>query len=178
MRPINRNRSFSSYFFLMSFVLLNSGCFTHYYKYDKKTCSEVNDKSSEHIMNIIKSTGYNETNIILNDTTFQYTKRKTVAYSDILKVVVQTKKMLKGKRYMLVIVMNNRDKHVFETYDFDMAINAYSALECKAGIKPKSQSNATTDKYLKIEKLKALYDSGALTLEEFEREKKKVLDEK
>lgn len=42
---------------------------------------------------------------------------------------------------------------------------------------PQAAVKATTDKYDRIVKIKELYDSGALTQQEFEAEKKKILAE-
>jgi len=115
----------------------------------------------------------------MTEKSVQYHKKKIIEFSEISKVIVVTKGTLKGKRYTLVTVMKSREKHAFETFDYKLAISVYSTLECLAGIKPKptSQPVSTESKYDRLEKLKSLFDSGALTAEEYEAEKKKVLDE-
>jgi hypothetical protein len=97
-------------------------------------------------------------------------------FSEISKAIVVTKRiMFKGRRYTIVTLMKNRDKHAFKTYDSKLAIKVYSTLECLAGIKSKN-SDSSADKYDRLAKLKALLDSGAIDKVEYEREKEKILN--
>ena len=164
---------------LFSMFVILAGCISTYPRYEKLPCSSIGEENRDDIRKIILANGYKEKELVMTSTSVQYHKKKVIEFSEISKVVVVTKGTLKGKRYTLVTVMKSREKHAFETFDYKLAISVYSTLECLAGIKPK-QSNqpvSTETKYDKLEKLKSLYDSGALNAEEYEAEKKKVLDE-
>ena len=161
---------------LFLFIMLSfSGCISLYPRFDKTPCSELNKDSREDIKKIILATGFKEKEIVLTDHHVRYHKKKTIVYSDVLKAYIVTKRMPRGKRYTVVTVMKNRDKHVFVTYDFDLAIGVYSTLECLAGIPDKSEK-ASPDKYSQLERLKRLLDSGAISDEEYEKEKQKILN--
>jgi hypothetical protein len=157
------------------FIALSfSGCISLYPRFDKIPCSELNKDSKEDIKKIALSMGFKEKDIAVTDQYVRYHKKKTIVYADIQKAYIVTKRMLKGRRYTIVTVMKNRDKHVFVTYDFDLAIKVYSTLECLAGI-PDKEEKTSPDKYNQLERLKRLLDSGAINVEEYEKEKQKIL---
>lgn len=160
---------------LLICTVFMTGCFSYYKTYEKTPCLELGSNQTELIKKIALETGYHEKNIVVTDSTIAYHKKRRFAYKDIRKVIVQTKVMLKGKRYSLIVVMKNKEKHVFRSYDLELAINVYSAFECFAGI---AQKNASSDKYDRLKKLKELLDSGAINEDEYEKEKAKILEEK
>lgn len=170
---------FKNHVLLLSIIAILSGCISTYPRYEKLPCSSIGAENREDIRKIILANGHKEKDLVMTEKSVQYHKKKIIEFSEISKVIVVTKGTLKGKRYTLVTVMKSREKHAFETFDYKLAISVYSTLECLAGIKPKptSQPVSTESKYDRLEKLKSLFDSGALTAEEYEAEKKKVLDE-
>lgn len=160
-------------FYSFLFILFScSGCISTYHKYEKTPCSALGDDPQQDIRKIIISMGFKEKDLVMTNESVQYTKKKKLVFLEISKVIV----VKKGKRYTLVSVMKDRNKHSFETNDFDLAIKVYSTLECLAGIKPKNYA-APNDKYDRLAKLKTLLDSGAINTDEYEKEKKKLLDE-
>ena len=173
-------------------MIVFTGCFSSYKRYEKIPCTELGSNPTKYIKKIISESMYIDSNkVTVTDSSAIYTicishhpitfRERNIKYNDISKVIVQTKHMLSGVRYSLIIIMNDKVKHIFRSFDYNLSINAYSTLECLAGIKPKSKSvnqNTSKDKYDDLKKLKDLYDSGALTKDEYEKEKAKILNEK
>jgi hypothetical protein len=168
-----------NFFFIPIIIFACAACISTYHRYEKLPCSQIGEQNRNDIKTIILANGFKEKDVILTEKSVQY-RKKIIEFSEISKVVVVTKGTLKGKRYTLVTTMKSRQKHAFETHDYKLAISVYSALECLAGIEPKPAADKnvpTESKYTKLEKLKSLLDSGAITAEEYEKEKKKVLEE-
>lgn len=171
MKVINVNYLIRVYSLVLVLVFF-TGCISTYPKYEKIPCSKLGEDPKNDIKKIILAMGFKEKEMVMTDQFVQYTAKKKMVYSEISKVIV----VKKGGRYTLLTIMKDRKKHSFETHDFNLAIKVYSTLECFAGIKPKNEIEST-DKYDRIAKLKTLLDNGAINNDEYEKEKKKILDE-
>ncbi len=180
--------------FCISSILLSS-CAANYQRYGKTPCENLS-ASKESLVKIALETGSKEDEIVLTDYSLKYKAKKEIVFSDIKKVIVTTgrKSFAKGRKYRLIVVMKNSLKrHHLTTFDYFLAIDAYSTLECAAGIPAgqatkninlsspnlapqPSQPLSLSEKYELIAKLKSLLDSGAITQQEFDAEKKKLLE--
>jgi hypothetical protein len=169
--PLFITKSLSSlYILLISFFIV--GCLSVYPKYEKTPCDQI-DK--ENLIKIALSSGFKEKEVSLTTESFSFAK-KTIVFSEIEKAYVRTKGNIFGRMHYWVVITSKSGKNFsFETDDKALTIEAYSAYECLAGII--SKSLRPSDKYDKLKKLKDLFDSGAITKEEYEIEKNKILKE-
>ncbi len=174
-----------------------SSCAANYQRFGKTSCESLSP-SKECLRKIAIETGSKEQDIVLTDNYLKYCSKQKIIFSDIKKVIVTTgrKSFSKGRKYRLIVVTKNSLKryHLI-TFDYFLAIDTYSTLECAAGIssdKPGSHkdmhfaspnTNTTkqkplsqSEKYDLIAKLKELLDSGAITQSEYDAEKKKILE--
>lgn len=78
---------------------------------------------------------------------------------------------MKGQQKVLFVVGAGNISNYY--LDIENAIATCEVADCK----DKTSSNQTTDKYEKLKKLKELLDQGVLTQEEYDKEKKKILEE-
>ncbi|GAL83631.1 hypothetical protein MYP_858 [Sporocytophaga myxococcoides] len=172
-----------------------SSCAANYQRYGKTPCENLST-SNESLRKIALETGSKEEDIVLTDSSLRYNTRKEIIFPDIKKVIVTTgrKSIAKGRKYRLIVVMKNSFKrHHLTTFDYFLAVDAYSTLECAAGIPAgqttksinlsspnpvpqTSQQLSLSEKYELIAKLKTLLDSGAITQQEFDAEKRKLLE--
>ncbi|WP_081671005.1 SHOCT domain-containing protein [Sporocytophaga myxococcoides] len=182
-----------SLFCLSSIVL--SSCAANYQRYGKTPCENLS-ASYESLRKIALETGSKEEDIVLTDYSLRYNNKKEIIFSDIKKVIVTTgrKSFAKGRKYRLIVVMKNSLKrHHLITFDYFLAVDVYNRLECAAGIPAgettkninlsspdlapqPSQPLTLFEKYELIAKLKSLLDSGAITQQEFDSEKRKLFE--
>ncbi|MCR6639873.1 MAG: SHOCT domain-containing protein [Sporocytophaga sp.] len=178
----------------ISSIVLSS-CAANYQRYGKTPCENLS-ASNESLRKIALETGVKAEDIALTDYSLKYNTKKEIVFSDIKKVIVTTgrKSIAKGRKYRLIVVMKNSLKrHHLITFDYFLAVDAYSTLECAAGIPAgqptkninlsspnlipqPSQPLSLSEKYELIAKLKSLLDSGTITQHEFDAEKKKLLE--
>jgi len=180
--------------FCISSIVLSS-CAANYQRYGKTPCENLS-ASKESLVKIAIETGSKEDDIVLTDHSLKYNTKKEIVFSDIKKVIVTTgrKSIAKGRKYRLIVVMKNSfQRHYLTTFDYFLAVDAYSTLECAAGIPAgqptkninlsspnpapqPSQPLSLSEKYELLAKLKSLLDTGAITQQEFEAEKRKLLE--
>ncbi len=182
------------FLFCIASILLSS-CAANYQLYGKTPCENLS-ASKESLVKIALENGSKEEDIMLTDSLMRFNTKKEIIFSEIQKVIVTTgrKSYAKGRKYRLIVVMKNSlQRHHLITFDYFLAIDAYSTLECAAGI-PAGQPNkninlsspnhtpqpsqplSLSEKYELIAKLKSLLDSGAITQQEFDAEKRKLLE--
>ena len=84
-------------------------------------------------------------------------------------VVVKKIKEYNSKTYLAVVAQGMMNYMI----DIDGAIASCEIVDCKKA----DPSQAKANKYDQLKKLKELLDSGAITQEEYDKEKKKILEE-
>ena len=162
-------------------VAFLSSCVSMYYQYEKYPCSNMASTANDGIKRILLNCGYKAEVVEVNDEYMIFIKDRKIKYDQINKAFVQTKKMLRGKRYRVVIELKNRAHLGVNTYDFEEMKKLYSFVECRAGI-PSSpedqekQEEQQEEKYDQLLKLMELRDKGGITEEEYEQEKRKILN--
>lgn len=176
---LSQMKNYTFYIIIIASLFLTS-CFTYYKKYDKNPCNALQDNKKEGIKKLLLDMRYKEDDILLSENYVMY-KYNKIEFSNVKKIIMATKSLPKGKRYTLKIFMKSGDGDDLYTFDYDIAIKAYTEIECLAGIteKPKKTETAPNDKdkYDSLIKLKYLLDTGALTKAEYDREKRKLLGE-
>ncbi|MBA7541676.1 hypothetical protein ES705_33992 [subsurface metagenome] len=93
-------------------------------------------------------------------------------------LIVTVKKIKKYnyKRYKGVYFTVGGGNITNYNLDIENAILTCEIQDCKKNDVAKSDSKESSDMYAELKKLKELYDNGILTKEEYEKEKKEILD--
>ncbi len=170
-----------------STCLFFTGCFSTYPIQKKTPCEET---TTDQKISMIEEAYFSEMlpkDLVVTDKGVSY-KRHSYDYEDIKFVRVQTKPsfLYLYKKYWIQIREFNGEMNVIYSKNHDVVEKANNALMCLCNLqetngRPKKHTieKPTTDKdkYDKIEQLKKLLDDGAITQEEYETEKGKLLNE-
>ncbi len=170
-------------------MILLTSCFSTYPIQKKFPCQETTTSEKlEMIENALrfkikpKKMELNENGISYTTSTFN---KSSFNFSDVEMVRFKTKsRFLKKRGYWIDIKESNGDVNVIYSTDFKLMESANNALMCLTNlqetngrpIKSSSDKEKSSNKYDDLEKLKKLLDSGAITKEEYEFEKEKILN--
>jgi len=142
-------------------------------------CENTLQQNLDNVSALIIASGYKEGMFSVTEKGFVM-KRKSFLYAQLKKI----KLVKKGDRRWVRIYDVNGVSMIYANDKKDIAINACYSLICLAEmngalingkIPEPIIKQDSGDKYDKLSKLKALLDSGAITQEEYEIEKKKIL---
>ena len=101
---------------------------------------------------------------------------KTQAYNGV-GVTIKKIKKFKDKRTKKILFLVGGGNISNYTLDIENAIESCEIKDCIEN-KGKVQQSSTNSKYDELKKLKELLDMGAITQDEFDKEKKKILEQK
>lgn len=159
-----------------------SSCFSHYPIQKRYPC---NNTTRQEKVAIIKKAFSVYKDGVVTDEGVSYGTR-SFKYSDIYYVKVRAKGSLKGMRYWIMIKEFSGEISQVRVDDFELMEQTNNALMCLSNLqdtngRPAGKAiskplSTPTDKYSDLEKLKKLLDSGAITPDEYEKEKAKILN--
>ena len=151
-------------FFLLTQTIVYSQNLKNY-----KASNETNYKKGDTII-MAEPTGANDEFKSLWITGSNQYLNKT--YTDI-PVIIKKIKQMTYRGVSKVLFKVNGGNIVPYTLDIERAIKLCEIKECKKEI---LKEVVVKDKYEKLREIKKLYDNGVLTKEEFEKEKKEILN--
>lgn len=164
--------------FLSMILLICFGCHTYYIQSFKpnSSCTEIN--ATDTIKRAISNGFYYQINSI-NDTAI-YIPNNEINFSKIKNMRLGQKKKLSGHKYYLEMFTSSgwhAKRIILTTKNKQQAENVFLAIECLCNIDPKTDQRISghPDKYDELKKINELYKSGAITKEEYEKEKKKIM---
>ncbi len=184
---INRRTSHLILVILVTIPFIMTSCFSTYPIQKKFPCSETTTSQKLDLIRTAFISTMNPKNLDVNEEGVTYNKN-SFKFSDVRYVRVQQKSGLTGKKYWIDIKEFNGDGNTIYLRDYNLVEKANNALMCLTNLqdtngRPKDSNTAkpdtpTSNKYEDLEKLKKLLDSGAITQEEYEKEKAIILNKK
>jgi hypothetical protein len=166
-------------------MIVMTSCFSHYPIQKKFPCEDSTiQEKLEMIGDAIKSNTKikDKHPLILTEEGVSYNKID-FKFKELLYVRLQEKKGPGGKKYWIDIREFNRDLNKIYLRDHSLMEKANNALMCLAGLQATNGRPSKgaapvvkSNKYEDLEKLNGLLKSGAITQEEFDAEKKKILN--